>query len=111
MSDESEAEQEIVMPFVNVVSKGGQLDDFAFACGWEAGVLDVSLAFSAQDKVRITIHKVNTQQADLIAMRHGWIMAILNETDNWTQVLFTRSENYQNNFLDDDGETIMRGKE
>lgn len=73
MSDGPE-EHSLLMPFVNVTSRGGQFDDDAFTAGYEMGLLDATLAACAElsrDTVA-TLRVDNCPQADLIAMRHGY---------------------------------------
>lgn len=80
---------EIVMPFVTVASKGGPHDDASYACGWEMGSLDRDLAGHPSRLVR-TLHEVNRPQVDLLSMKHGYRMAVVNTEDGWDQVTFTR---------------------
>lgn len=62
----------LVMPFVSVQSKGGPHDDAAYAAGYAMGLLDAELGGSVFDQGR-AIRIEDRQQADLIAMRHGFI--------------------------------------
>ncbi|MCV7354477.1 hypothetical protein [Mycolicibacterium fluoranthenivorans] len=63
---------DLVMPFVSVQSKGGPHDDSAFAAGYAMGLLDAELGGSVFDQGR-AIRVEDRAQADLIAMRHGFI--------------------------------------
>jgi hypothetical protein len=73
MTDE-EPEYGLVMPFVTVASKGGPHDDAAYVAGWEMGALDevLDLADGIAVSVDRTIRAENREQADLIAMKHGF---------------------------------------
>lgn len=87
MSDD----RELVMPFVAVATKGGPYDDEAYAAGYEMGRLDVTLerlAGANADPILITtIQADNREQADLIAMRHGFIAeTALADVDGWAHL-------------------------
>lgn len=91
-ADEGDAEYGLVMPFVSVASKGGPFDDVAFAAGYEMGLLDELLANSYTfGLVARTLRVENQEQADLIAMRHGWKarFAVV-ESDEWVGAEFVR---------------------
>lgn len=78
----------LVMPFVTVVSAGGPHDDESYTAGWEMGALDNRLAGSWDD-VAATIRTANRAQADLIAMRHGYITEVATtDSSEWLHVLF-----------------------
>lgn len=73
-----EAEYGMVMPFLPLRSKGGPYDDWAYCGGFEMGRLDAALEAHAErgeapDPTPFTIQAENREQADLIAMRHGYI--------------------------------------
>lgn len=79
---DDEAEYEPMMPFLAVASRGGPYDDTAYVAGYELGILDGQLSGPyaptpekpgppAIDHWR-WIKSDNVEQADLIAMRHGW---------------------------------------
>lgn len=74
MSDEDRGEEYygMVMPFLPLKSKGGPYDDDAFVAGYEMGLLDARLGGSVFDQGQ-AIKRTNREQADLIAMRHGFI--------------------------------------
>lgn len=63
---------DLVMPFLPVQSRGGPHDDDAFVAGYEMGLLDAQLGRSEFDQGR-AIRVDNREQADLIAMRHGYV--------------------------------------
>jgi hypothetical protein len=91
----SETEYGLVMPFVACRSNDGPYDDASYVAGYEMGVLDQSLATVAQDFVawRQLIHAPNRRQADLIAMRHGFVMTVRETiSDEWLDVRFSRTE-------------------
>jgi hypothetical protein len=70
---------ELIMPFLPVQSRGGPFDDGAYAAGFEMGNLDARLAMYGFPfpPIDITIHAVNREQADLIAMRYGYTTEIV----------------------------------
>ena len=88
MSD-GEHEFEMEMPFVTVASKGGPHDDNAFVAGYEMGTLDREL-LAAPRQHQVTIRTDNTAQADLIAMRNGYVCEAeqSSEWPEWTFVTF-----------------------
>jgi hypothetical protein len=87
VSDEPEdqaTEMSLVMPFVNVASRGGRYDDDAFAAGWEMGDLDSYLEHQRPAVYEKTIREGNAEQADLIAMHWGYRAATeTTEIDEW----------------------------
>ena len=95
MSDEQEHETGygLVMPFVNVTSKGGPYDDTAYCAGWHMGGLDARLEPRYLARVSDTIRTADASQADLLAMKHGYSVT-LDETeyDEWTFAEFARIE-------------------
>ncbi|WP_136246209.1 hypothetical protein [Mycobacterium intracellulare] len=85
MSDENQDDfsYDLVMPFLPVQSKGGPYDDAAFVAGYEMGLLDAQLAGSSFDQGR-AIHVANRDQADLLAMRHGYVAEFSDEdVEGW----------------------------
>ena len=66
------AELALVMPFVNVRSVGGCYDDRAYAAGWELGDLDAQLRYEQPPVHERMIRVDNVEQADLVAMNHGY---------------------------------------
>jgi hypothetical protein len=72
MSSEGENDWELVMPFLPIRSKGGPHDDSAYVAGYQMGLLDAELSGSVFKQGR-AIAVENRDQADLIAMRHGFI--------------------------------------
>lgn len=90
---EEEGEFGLVMPFVNVTSKGGPFDDQAFTAGYEMGMLSVNLAnpHPAGWIHHIIVRTDNQEQADLLAMRHGWVAVFEDaEVDGWLDARFQR---------------------
>lgn len=77
-------EPDLVLPFLPVASKGGPFDDASYMAGYEMGVVDATLRASniLRKTVTATIHTANTEQADLIAMRHGFV-SHAEELDSW----------------------------
>jgi hypothetical protein len=91
-ANEEQPGHELVMPFVSLASKGGPFDDAAFTAGYEMGLLDAELAHPYTfGLVYRTLRRENREQADLIAMRHGW-RATFNdiESDEWVGAEFLR---------------------
>jgi hypothetical protein len=90
-----EQEYGLVMPFVACQSNDGPYDDEAYVAGYEMGLLDQSLATMAQPFTawRQMIHSPNRRQADLIAMRHDFVMTVREtDFDEWLDVEFSRTE-------------------
>jgi hypothetical protein len=90
--DDEESVAELVMPFVGVKSKGGPFDDQAFTAGYEMGLLDALLGhaytFGIVDR---TLRVENREQADLLAMRHGWRAKFADtEVEGWIYAEFVR---------------------
>jgi hypothetical protein len=90
--NDDEPDLELVVPFVTVASEGGPHDDESYVCGWEMGNLDHYLMSAArlhlipQDTL---IHTSNLDQADLVAMNHGFSMIPIEDHDDWTIVRLT----------------------
>ncbi len=87
------AEYGLVMPFVTCKTNGGIHDDDSYVAGYEMGKLDASLQVAAGIalSVKRTIHAVNRPQADLLAMKTGWL-ARFEEIDGhpeWVRAEFT----------------------
>lgn len=72
MSEDESIEYGLVMPFVNVTSRGGCYDDEAFCAGYEMGLLDARLEYEQPAMHEQMIHEHNIGQADLIAMHRGY---------------------------------------
>lgn len=93
---EHEADYEPVMPFVTVASRGGPHDDQSYAAGYAMGLLDQRLTVAEAlniDGCVETIRTTCTPQADLIAMRHGYVMETdASEIDEWVHAIFQRSD-------------------
>jgi hypothetical protein len=88
--DEHDEGHELVMPFVTVATVGGPHDDEAYTAGWEMGSLDAELQHAAPAIVERTIHECNAKQADLIAMRHGYLVNLYNLGDGWMSLKLTK---------------------
>lgn len=83
MSDSDEPGYELEMPFLPVRSNGGPHDDASYVAGYEMGLLDAQLGRTEFDQGR-AIHGENREQADLIAMRHGYSGEFTNDSgDGW----------------------------
>lgn len=83
-----EPSHELVMPFVAVTSRGGPFDDAAYTAGYEMGLLDAALQAAAGPIVERTVREENREQADLLAMRHGWTIECSAPQDGWTFAVF-----------------------
>lgn len=73
----SEAEYELLMPFLPVESKGGPYDDDAYCAGWEMAQLHARLKAARHHGLQppaVTIRRANLDQADLIAMHVGAVL-------------------------------------
>lgn len=82
---------ELVMPFVAVSSMGGPFDDAAYAAGWEMGSLDERLRMLVSlggDCPFLSILRANLAQFELIAMRHGLFLVVLDNdhVGEWVSV-------------------------
>lgn len=88
MSDEDHRETEygMVMPFLPVRSKGGPHNDDAFVAGYEMGLLDAELEAAHYSVYEKTIHEGNAAQADLIAMRRGFIAEFGEPQGGWVSM-------------------------
>lgn len=86
--EEQEPGYGLVMPFLPVTSKGGRYDDDAYVAGFEMGRLDALLAARVFARHEATVHTANQEQADLIAMRHGYRMELVTGGDGWVEVEF-----------------------
>ena len=92
MSDEERDEElELLMPFVTVTSVGGPHDDNSYTAGWEMGSLDARLEYERPAVLELTINSANTPQADLLAMKHGYVgVAGESQVDGWSFLTLTR---------------------
>jgi hypothetical protein len=82
----------LVMPFVTVTSKGGPHDDAAYVAGWEMGALDARLQYERPALLEQTIQSVNTEQADLVAMKHGYEVTIRQTDNEWAWLIVARRD-------------------
>jgi hypothetical protein len=78
MDDDDDVKYDLVMPFLPVQSRGGPHDDDAFTAGYEMGLLDGQLGNSEFDQ-GTPVRSGNREQADLIAMRHGYMAEFTND--------------------------------
>jgi hypothetical protein len=99
MSDDQGGEDigyELVMPFQPVISNGGPYDDDAYVAGYEMGRLDAMLAAAKFPDEGQPIHGDNREQADLIAMRHGYMGEFTNDNgDGWVYMKIHTGESKQ----------------
>lgn len=90
----SDAEYEMVMPFVTVTSKGGPHDDDSYVAGYIMGTLDATLRVAATINATFeaTIEDPNMPQVDLLAMQHGYTTTVvpIEDSPGWHSVTFTR---------------------
>ncbi len=90
MADEREPGYDLVMPFVNVASKGGPYADDAYCAGWAMGALDTRLAELKPVSHTETIRAADREQVDLIAMKNGYgVQFGDSELDEWVFAEFT----------------------
>ena len=95
---DGDLEFNLFVPFINVTSVGGKFDDAAFSAGYEMGLLDFKLFQAAAiqcENLFVTIRADNSEQADLIAMKHKLIIEqkIPDESGQWVSCLFVRPTN------------------
>lgn len=89
--DNDETTYSPVMPFTCVTSKGGPYDDDAFTAGFAMGQLWETLADRSVIHAA-TIRSSCEEQADLIAMHHGYNVVVLGRVDEWVMVEFMRPD-------------------
>lgn len=81
----------LMMPFVVVESNGGPYDDAAFVAGYQCGTVDAKLAAAkavgANHLVEVCYSDLRAQ-IDLIAMRHGYTVDVVDEDDEWSTYSF-----------------------
>lgn len=90
MAEDSEAPA-LVMPFVLCQSKGGRFEDEAFTAGWALGGLDHELSLAKHNTMTPGDRYLRSEyqpQADLIAMRHGFILTVAEEQNGWARYEF-----------------------
>lgn len=94
MGDEDQEHRyQLVMPFVVCKSQGGPYDDTAFVAGYRLGRLEENLAPRMKAEHDIPLEPADVQQADLIAMRHGYTLDVTraqDETGVWLVGTFKR---------------------
>ena len=94
MSDH-DVEFGLVMPFVVCQSKGGPYDDEAYVAGYEMGKLDEALRVMRElgwTKHARTLHADNREQADLLAMHHGFDVKFSPVGEGWLEATFRPGE-------------------
>lgn len=86
------SEYEMVMPFVTVTSKGGPHDDDSYTAGYAMGVLDAQILVASTFQAIVTrdVPVSSRPQADLIAMRHGYVTDVKgsDEFPDWVFMTF-----------------------
>jgi hypothetical protein len=83
---------EPALPLVTLASRGGPHDDDAYTAGWEMGALDAELTHRTPFLLEQLIRTVNREQADLIGMKHGYLVDIIPVDHEWSSLRLTRSE-------------------
>ncbi len=78
-----------VMPYLPVTSCGGPWDDHAYCAGWAMGRLDALLAEHPAELVAL-VDAGNREQADLIGMRHGYLVKQQGVDGEGLRLRFTR---------------------
>jgi hypothetical protein len=82
---------DLVMPFLSVRSKGGPHDDDAYVAGYEMGILDALLEQQIEPITDRSIHADNRAQADLLAMRYGYVAEFGEVEDGWVSMTVRRA--------------------
>lgn len=81
----------LMMPFVVVESNGGPYDDAAFVAGYQCGLVDAKLAAAsavgANHLVEVCYADLRGQ-IDLVAMRHGYTVDVVDEDEEWSTYSF-----------------------
>jgi len=96
MSEEAEPKEdqyEMVMPIVLAKSNGGPFDDAAVVAGMTCGALDQELKMTAALNTLPHERYIDApliKQADLIAMRHGYVLkpGEVDKASGWQSVAF-----------------------
>jgi hypothetical protein len=83
---------EPVMPFVTVASAGGPHQDAGYVAGWEMGALDADLRHTRPADLRRVVHAANIPQADLVAMKHGYIATAQALDETWSELYLVRAD-------------------
>lgn len=88
-----EGEYEMVMPIVLAKSNGGPYDDAAVVAGMTCGALEQELKMAAALNTLPHERYIDApliKQADLIAMRHGYVLkpGEVDEASGWQHVAF-----------------------
>jgi hypothetical protein len=91
MSDDGESGFGLVMPFTICTSQGGPHADKPFVSGYRLGHLDARLELAQPAIWENYVDPSEVGQVDLIAMRHGYAMAVEEYDAEWSQVTLTRS--------------------
>ncbi len=88
----AEQEYSLVVPFIPVASRGGPYDDTAYTAGYEMGLIDACLHVGAVHEA--IIRTANTLQADLIAMRRGYVCQTspVPGCPEWSHVRFIQAD-------------------
>lgn len=91
-SDEGATRWGLLMPFVCCASVGGPYHDEAFVAGVQIGTLDQMLAERAghggPTPQPVLLYATLEEQADLVAMRHGFVADVVGRDDGWITVAF-----------------------
>lgn len=93
---EPDQEFDLFMPFTVVESQGGPYHDESFVVGYELGLLDAELQVlsvvgpGAAVPTGRYLHTLGVVQADLIAMRNGYVVDTTEgqSDEEWTWVEF-----------------------
>lgn len=93
MADDEEGvpEYDLVMPFVVVESNGGPYADEPFVAGYRMGMLDAVLEFLEPEEHTAYLEPGVVAQADLIAMRHNYVMTATPHDADWSFARFVRT--------------------
>ena len=90
--DDDIVEAELIMPFVVCESKGGPFHDDSFCAGYHLGRIDAQMESGEIGPGGIlTLRTPSVPQLDLIAMRHGLAIEVVEGGDDeWTTALVVR---------------------
>lgn len=89
--DEPSPEYELRMPFVICKSNGGVYEDAPFVAGWRLGALDARMGMATTIDALpqpTYIQETELPQAELLAMKHGYMMTTDDSDGEWIHITF-----------------------
>lgn len=90
--DRDEQQYDLVMPFLNVVSRGGKYEDEPFTAGWQMGEIMSALRERRIAATSYLVFSDLAEQVDLIAMKYDYTTDILHDDGTWAQIGVTRND-------------------